>query len=885
MDAATSPGDTVIVSVGKYAPFTVTSSGTAAAPITIEAAANVYTTMQDTSTSAEIYGTRADDEIAISLNGASYITLDNLYVAQYANQTSVSITGSSNVTVNSTEIRNEYGAGAGTAPVVSITGKSSAVTLSRDNVIGTTTGDAILVDGGSGDTITTNEVTGAFVSSGIVLDDVTDANVTSNTQEAACGDGIDVTGGSTSATIENNYVSSLEGKGYCSATAQSSGAALVVDSTSTTGTTADYNSMSTGTSYLPNVYSWAGNGYTDTAAFTAATGQGAHDSNQTINSANSDAPGELATDMHGDLRVDDPEVASTGAGTYDDYDRGALQTEDPITLANAVDWPSKAPVGATGTFTTTATDPWGYTVTSCTYDFGDGTASVTVAPSAADTCSAQHAYAATGGYRITLTMSLSDGYDYFNRANDVNVVTASAFTPDVTVAADGSLGVTVNATASTDDWSLAYCSVDFGDGSAAVINDSCDLDYTYKASGTYTITVTVVDAGGNQKVAPSQSYTTSGFFTPITPRRVLDTRDGTGVSTTTPVAADGVVRLKVAGVDGLPTTGVTAVALNVTATEATKIGYIAAYPDGGVLPEVSNVDFKANQNVANTVIVEVGSDGYVDLANRSSGTTHILADLEGYYGASASSGYTSVDQVRLLDTRKTKVPVAAGGTVKLSMSAYPGISAAVLNLTVVDATGNGYVTAYPDGGTKPGTSNLNYLAGQTVPNEVVVAVGSDGDIDFTNSGKGQADLIVDLSGYFTPGSGDAFTPITPERYLDTRDGLGYTGTALYGVPVSVAGTCPEENFACAGAAAVPSAAAAIAANVTVTQPTANGYLIAYPGSETTPPTASLVNFVAGQQTQNALTVGLGSTYGDFYLDNVSTGSTQLIVDVFGYYGG
>ena len=893
VDAATSPGDTVIVSSGKYAPFTVTSSGTAAAPITIEATANVYTSVSDLSGEVAVDGTLADNETAVTLNGASYVTLDNLYVSDTANQAALSITGSSDITVNSTELLDEYAVADGTAPTVSITGQSSAVTLSRDFVRGFSTSGAILADGGSGDTITTDEVVGSDNGPGVVLDQVTGADLTSNTLEGPCGDGIDVADGSTSATIENNVVEDLSyGEDRCSSTAQSSGAALVVDSASTTGTTADYNTLSTNTPYTPDVYSWADIGYTDTAAFTKATGQGAHDSDQTINSANSDAPGELATDIHGDPRVDDPEVASTGAGTYDYYDRGALQSEDPVTFTPAAEWPSKAPAGATGTYTASMADAWGNTVTGCTYDFGDGTASVTVSPSAADTCSTQHAYAATGDYRVSVTVALSDGFDYINRANDVSVVTASAFTPEMTATADGSLGVTVNATTGTDDWSIAYCSVDFGDGSASVVSDSCFLDYTYKTPGTYTITVTVVDAGGNHAVAPSQSYTTTGsFYTPVTPVRVLDTRKAIGVSTDTPVAADGVVKLKIAGVQGLPATGVTAVALNVTATDATKLGYIVAYPDGGARPDVSNVDFGANQNVANTVIVEVGSDGYVDLANQSPGTTDILADLQGYYSLDGTSGYNSVTQTRLLDTRRTAA-VPAGSTVKLDLGAsYPGITAAMLNVTAVDATGNGYLTAYPDGGSVPGTSNVNYLAGQLVPNEVVVQVGSDGYVDFANHGEGEVNILVDLSGYFTLGAGEAFTPLTPLRYLDTRSGVGLVvGNSVAVEPgpdqttdLQVADICPSGT--CANEELLPAGAAAIAGNVTVVSPTAIGYITVYPGGVSTAPITSVLNFTAGQQTQNAVTVGLGSAHGDFNLLNGSKGDTQLIVDVFGYYGG
>ena len=232
----------------------------------------------------------------------------------------------------------------------------------------------------------------------------------------------------------------------------------------------------------------------------------------------------------------------------------------------------------------------------------------------------------------------------------------------------------------------------------------------------------MTDSGGNQQTVTAAFSTAGSYFTPVTPTRILDTRSGTGVAKAGPVAPNATIKLKIAGVDGLPQSGVTAVALNVTATEATKLGVITAYPDGASLPEVSNIDFHANQNVANTVIVAVGADGYVDLANLSSGTTHVIADLEGYYSANGESGFTSIDPARVLDTRKTTA-VPAGGTVKVNLGSYTGISAATFNMTVVDATGNGYITASPDGGSTPTTSNVNYLAGQTVPNEVVVAVG------------------------------------------------------------------------------------------------------------------------------------------------------------------
>ncbi|HEV2345330.1 MAG TPA: hypothetical protein VGS97_14620, partial [Actinocrinis sp.] len=178
------------------------------------------------------------------------------------------------------------------------------------------------------------------------------------------------------------------------------------------------------------------------------------------------------------------------------------------------------------------------------------------------------------------------------------------------------------------------------------------------------------------------------------------------------------------------------------------------------------------------------------------------------------------------------------GNVRLNLgAAFPGISAAMLNLTVVNATGGGYLTAYPDGENAPTVSNLNYPAGRMLANEAVVRVGADGYDDTANVGAGAANLVVDIPGYFTAGSGAKFVPITPTRYLATRTGQdevyggfdtikksgpGFqtdldVGGLLEGVAIPV--PAPTDG----------SATMATAANVTITLPTAEGCITVYPG--------------------------------------------------------
>ena len=71
---------------------------------------------------------------------------------------------------------------------------------------------------------------------------------------------------------------------------------------------------------------------------------------------------------------------------------------------------------------------------------------------------------------------------------------------------------------------------------------------------------------------------------------------------------------------------------------------------------------------------------------------------------------------------------------------------AVLNVTVTEPTAAGYVTVYPCGITPPLASNLNFVAGQTVPNAVLAKIGTNGDVCIFNSQPTQ--LIADVTGYF-----------------------------------------------------------------------------------------------------------------------------------------
>jgi N-acetylneuraminic acid mutarotase len=123
--------------------------------------------------------------------------------------------------------------------------------------------------------------------------------------------------------------------------------------------------------------------------------------------------------------------------------------------------------------------------------------------------------------------------------------------------------------------------------------------------------------------------TEAGAFQALSPARVLDTRTGNGA--TGPVGAGGSVAVQLTGRGGIPSSGVSAVAINLTATAPTAAGYLTAFPDGTTRPTASTLNYARSQTIANMVTIPVGSNGAIRLYNGSAGTVHYVGDIAGYY--------------------------------------------------------------------------------------------------------------------------------------------------------------------------------------------------------------------------------------------------------------
>ncbi|WP_157623812.1 hypothetical protein [Streptacidiphilus jeojiense] len=238
-------------------------------------------------------------------------------------------------------------------------------------------------------------------------------------------------------------------------------------------------------------------------------------------------------------------------------------------------------------------------------------------------------------------------------------------------------------------------------------------------------------------------------------------------------------------------------------------------------------------------------------------------------------------QDRLLDTRQSNTvhtgPLSAGQTITLPVDGDQPTTYAALRVTATAPTTGGYLTVYSGDAARPTISTVNFAAGQTVSNLVIVPVASDGSIKVYNS-TGKTQVLVDLVGSFTDATipsyamGNPFTPTTPTRILDTRNGTG--------VAAGVLGTNKRLDLKVSGTGTVPAGATAVLVNLTATGASAGGYLTTY-ALGTPLHTNSTLNFTAGETVPTLALIPVSAS-GYISIYNY-TGTTNVVADLEGYY--
>ncbi len=310
------------------------------------------------------------------------------------------------------------------------------------------------------------------------------------------------------------------------------------------------------------------------------------------------------------------------------------------------------------------------------------------------------------------------------------------------------------------------------------------------------------------------------------------------------------------------------------------------FPCGSTRPLASNVNYFAGDVVPNAVLAKVGTGGKVCIYTLAG--TDIVADVNGYVPAGGSLG--TVVPARLLETRsgpnnKTIDHLfegigrrGVGTTLELQVTGRGGVpndaDAVMLNVTAVFPAAPGFLTVFPCGSTRPLASNVNYFAGDVVPNAVLAKVGTGGKVCiYTLAGT---DIVADVNGY-VPAGGSSGT-VVPARLLETRSGPNnktidhlFEGIGRRGV-----GTTLELQVT--GRGGVPNDADAVMLNVTAVFPAAPGFLTVFPCGSTRP-LASNVNYFAGDVVPNAVLAKVG-TGGKVCIYTLA--GTDIVADVNGY---
>jgi uncharacterized protein (DUF1501 family) len=365
-------------------------------------------------------------------------------------------------------------------------------------------------------------------------------------------------------------------------------------------------------------------------------------------------------------------------------------------------------------------------------------------------------------------------------------------------------------------------------------------------------------------------------FVPLDPVRVFDTRDGTG-GRRSPLRGGSTWKVPLAGVAGVPADAV-AVAMNLTAVDATRPTYVCAYPAGEARPITSNLNPMPGVATPNLVVVRLGTGGAAALFNNA-GSVHLVADVVGYFTPSSTVGLQPLDPSRLLDTRDGTGgrvgPIGQGEAIDLQVAGRGGVAAdsvaVLLNVTATDPTAASFLTVWPSGRSRPFTSSVNMAAGQTVPNLVVARLGASGQVSIFNN-TGSTNVVVDVLGAFGTGATSRFVSVTPSRALDTRDGIGGAAERI---------GRNERYLPLAGRCGVPaSGVGAVLLNVTLVEPSADTYLTVYPSTRPLP-LASNLNARSGQVVPNMVVARLGPDGGATVFNHA--GSAHVVADVMGYF--
>jgi hypothetical protein len=359
----------------------------------------------------------------------------------------------------------------------------------------------------------------------------------------------------------------------------------------------------------------------------------------------------------------------------------------------------------------------------------------------------------------------------------------------------------------------------------------------------------------------------------ISPRSIVGLLAGTALAITgavafgaSPAAAEVAAGTSTCFDTGAP--GGAGVVLNGTAARAQANGFLNFFPNNPAIDPTlnSSVNFDPSANIANSIVVPVGSDGKVCVYN--SAPTDVLADVAGYIDPSELLIFgigtpEEGEAIRVYDSRDENLKFDAGETFCFKPFDNPEQGQAIfLNLTAVAAEGTGFLNVYPNGSSAAPDANsaINFVRGRNIANATTVTAGVGGEICVYASNR--THVVMDVVGgvdstVFRPARADN----SAERIFDSRNGVPILGGGI---------TCVATSAA-EGEAVVINATAIRSAGI--------GFLNIYPDGAADPTANSIINFRSGANIANGTIVPAGA--GGRLCMYASLG-TDVAIDLIGY---
>jgi hypothetical protein len=435
-------------------------------------------------------------------------------------------------------------------------------------------------------------------------------------------------------------------------------------------------------------------------------------------------------------------------------------------------------------------------------------------------------------------------------------------------------------------------------------------------------------------------------FYPVAPCRLVDTRgaaagfNGIAPFSGPSIAAGGTLTIPVQSAAeasantepapcGVIPSSAQAYSFNITVVPQAKgaVDYVSLWAADSAQPYVATLNDPEGLIVSNAAIVPAGGpDGGITVFNAGPATTDIVIDMNGYFAPPGGElQFNPIAPCRLVDTRGAaagfngiepfsgpSIPAKGTLTIPVQLAAEAsantepapcgvipsGAQAYAMNITVVPHAKGAvdYVSLWPAGSPQPFVATLNDPEGLNVANAAIVPAGTgSGGINVYNVGPATTDVVIDMNGYFAAATALQFYAVAPCRLVDTRGAAaGFNGIEPFSGPSITAGdtlTIPVQSAAEASAdtepapcGVIPSSAQAYSVNITVV-PHADGAVdyVSLWAAGASQPFVSTLNDPEGLIVSNAAIVPAGSPSGGVSVYNAGPATTDVIIDMNGYF--